>query len=89
MIKIDRHTVIQVLGGLMQDPGLLSEADRYTIEINDFPNTLDRFIFSAINNLYNSGDGVRVIHTADIANYLQRNEIAKNLMEKENGEVFL
>lgn len=89
MIKIDRHTVIQVLGGLMQNPGLLSEADRYTIEINDFPNTLDRFIFSAINNLYNSGDGVRVIHTADVANYLQRNEIAKNLMEKENGEVFL
>lgn len=89
MIKIDRHTVIQVLGCLMHNPGLLSEVDRYTIEINDFPNTLDRFIYSAINNLYNCGDGARVIRAVDVINYLENNQVASSLLEKENGEGFL
>lgn len=89
MIKVDRHTVIQVLGGLMNNPDLLSDVDRYTIEVTDFPNTLDRFIFTAINNLYNDGDGAKTIKTVDIINYLERNEVARTLLEKENGEAFI
>lgn len=89
MIKIDRHTVIQVLGGLMHQPSFLSEVDRYMFEVNDFPNTLDRFVFSAINNLYNSGDGARVIRAIDVINYLKSNEVANSLLEKENAEGFL
>ena len=89
MIKIDRHTIIQVLGGLMHHPSFLSEVDRYLFEVNDFPNTLDRFIFSAINNLYNSGDGARVTRSIDILNYLKSNEVANALLEKENAEGFL
>lgn len=89
MIKIDRHTVIQVLGGLMQSPSFLSQIERYQFDVNDFPTTLDRFIFSAINNLYNSGDGARIIRAIDIINYLKVNEAATNLLEKENGEGFL
>ena len=89
MIKIDRHTVIQVLGGLMQSPSFLSQIERYQFDVNDFPTTLDRFIFSAINNLYNSGDGAKVIRAIDIINYLKVNEAATNLLEKENGESFL
>lgn len=89
MIKIDRHTVIQVLGGLMNNPDILSEVDRYSIEVGDFPNTLDRLIFSAINNLYNNGDGAKIIKTVDVINYLNTNEVARKLIEKENGEVFI
>lgn len=89
MIKIDRHTVIQVLGGLMHQPSLLSNLDEFVFEVNDFPNTLDKYVFSAINNLYNSGDGARVIRTIDIIKYLESNEAAKVLIEKENGEGFL
>jgi replicative DNA helicase len=89
MIKIDRHTVIQILGSLMNKPELMSDVDRYIIEVGDFPNTLDKLIFSAINNLYNDGDGANKIKTVDIINYLNDNQIAKNLIEKENGETFI
>lgn len=89
MIKIDRHTVIQVLGSLMANPDILSEVDRYTIEVGDFPNTLDKLIFSAINNLYNNGDGAKIIKSVDVINYLNTNQVAKQLIEKENGEIFI
>ena len=89
MIKIDRHTVIQVLGGLMNRPDYLNDVDKYRFELSDFPTSLDKFIFSAINNLYNNGDGAGNIRSVDVINYLKGNALAAELMEKENGEVYL
>ena len=89
MIKIDRHTVIQVLGSLMLHPQYLSQVDKYIFDNDDFPNTLDKFIYSAINNLYNCGEGARVIRSIDIINVLSQNEIAAELIKKENGKAFL
>ena len=48
MIQIDRHTIIQVLGGLMNHPDLLNETDRYNLAPEDFPNSLDKYGFSGI-----------------------------------------
>lgn len=89
MIKVDRHTVIQILGALMHHPQYLNEVDKYTIEVGDFPNALDRYVFTAINNLYCDGEGVKEIKTVDVVQYLSRNDIAKNIMEKENGVDFI
>lgn len=86
MIEIDRHTVIQVLGSLMNHPDLLNETDRYNLEPTDFPKTLDRYGFSAIYNLY--VDGAERIRAIDILSLLEENAIAKNLIEKENGVAF-
>lgn len=86
MIEIDRHTVIQVLGSLMNHPDLLNETDRYNLEPTDFPKTLDRYGFSAIYNLY--VDGAEKIRAIDILSLLEENAIAKNLIEKENGIAF-
>lgn len=86
-IQIDRHTIIQVLGSLMNNPMLLSETDKYLLEPLDFNYQLDRFIFSAIYNLYLNG--AEKIHVADIDNYLKENSLAKKLMEEENGIGFL
>lgn len=87
MIQIDRHTVIQVFGSLMNQPSLLNDTDKYRLEISDFPTTLDRFIYSAIYNLYNGG--VEKIRTIDIISYLKENPTATVYLEKENGEIFL
>ena len=87
MIQVDRHTVIQVLGSLMNNPMLLSETDKYLLEPLDFNYQLDKFIFSAIYNLYLNG--AEKIHVADIDNYLKENSLAKKLMEEENGISFL
>ena len=67
----------------MSKPELLSETDKYFLEPGDFTQQLDKFIFSAIYNLYING--AEKIHAADVDNYLQQNSLAKQLMEKENG----
>ena len=90
MIKIitpDRNTIINILGGLMSQPDILNQVDKYNFEVNDFPLLLDRFIFSAIYNLYCGG--AEVIRTIDIDNYLQGNELAKKTFDEENGIAFL
>ena len=89
MIKVDRHTIIQVLGSLMNKPDYLSDTDKYRLEYSDFPYTLDKFIFSAISNLYHEGEGANKIKAIDIVNYLHNNPTADSVLKKENGEVFL
>lgn len=87
MISVDRRTVIQVLGSLMLKPNLLSDTDKYQIDPNEFQQQLDKYIYSAIYNLY--AGGAERIHTQDIDNYLRHNELATQLIEKENGIAFL
>lgn len=87
MVCADRKTIIQVLGSLMSRPELLNDIDKYQLEPTDFVQQMDKFVFSAIYNLYIGG--AESIHTTDIDIYLSKNEIAKNLMEKENGHQFL
>lgn len=89
MIRVDRHTIIQVLGGLMNKPDLLSDTDKYRLEVSDFPTTMDKFIYSAIHNLYNDGEGANNIRAIDVINYLKENVSAAGILEKENGEAFL
>ena len=87
MIQVDRNTIIQILGGLMQKPELLSDIDKYLLEPSDFSNPLDKFIFTAIYNLYTNG--AELIHAADVDNCLKDNAFATELIEKENGLIFL
>ena len=81
MVQIERNIVQQVLGTLMEKPTLLNDTDKFNLEISDFPNQIDRFIFSAIYNLYVGG--AELIHTVDIDNYLKENPLARELIEKE------
>ena len=87
MVTIDRKTVLQVIGGLMSNPSLLNDTDKYQIEPNEFPQQMDKYIFTAIYNLYVGG--ANNIHTIDISTYLDTNELAKRIMEEENGIEFL
>lgn len=87
MIQVDRNTIIQLFGSLMQNPRLLDDTDRYKIEVGEFQKTLDKYIFSAIYNLYSNG--AEKIRTVDVDNYLRTNDAAKSLMELENGVEFL
>ena len=86
MIQVERHTIVQILGSLMKKPELLSDTDKYIFDVNEFNVPLDRFIFSAIYNLFING--AESIHAVDIDNYLQQNKYAKDLMENENGIAF-
>ena len=68
VIQVDRNTIIQILGSLMCRPELLSDIDKYQLEPTDFPQHMDKLIFSAIYNLY--AGGAEKIRTIDIDSYL-------------------
>lgn len=87
MIQADRHTIIQILGGLMNKPSILNDVDKYNLETIDFPLQLDKYIFATIYNLYVGG--AERIHAIDVLNELNNNAAAKVLVEKENGQIFL
>lgn len=87
MIQADRKTVMQVFGGLMSKPELLSDTDKYQLEPSDFDLRLDKYIFSAIYNLYIQG--AEKIHVQDIDNFLSTNEVAKKILNDDNGLQFL
>ena len=84
---LDKDTVLQVIGGLMKQPQYLSEKDKYNLSIGDFPSRFEKYIFSAIYNLYK--DGARVITPTDIDNYFNAHAPAKDLFEKNNGIEYL
>lgn len=87
MVQTDRNTIIQILGSLMCRPELLSDTDKYQLEPTDFSQQLDKMVFSAIYNLYSGG--AEKIHTIDVDTYLQSNDLARELLDKNNGLSFL
>ena len=74
---------MQVFGSLMNKPELLSDTDKYQLEPSDFDLRLDKYVFSAIYNLYIQG--AKKIHVQDIDNFLSTNEVAKKIIEGKIG----
>ena len=84
---IDKETILQVLCGLMQNPTYLSQTDKYLLNLTDFSTVFEKYIFSAIYNLYQ--DGAKRITVVDIDNYFNSHPAAKAVFEKENGIEYL
>lgn len=87
MVEVDRNTIIQIFGSLMNNPNLLSDIDKYQIIPTDFSRELDKYVFSAIYNLYIGG--AQNIHATDIEMYLKSNEYAYKILTESNGISFL
>ena len=66
---------MQVICGLMKHPQYLSETDKYFLTIEDFPNRFEKYVFSAIYNLYKGG--AQNVTVVDISNYFNTHEVAK------------
>ena len=71
----DKSVLRQILGSLMQKPQLLSEVDKYSLSIADFSTKFEKYVFSAIMNLYCKG--AISIQPIDVANYLESDTIGK------------
>jgi len=84
---VDKETILQVLCGLMRHPQYLSEKDKYSLTTADFTTYFEKYVFSAIYNLYQGG--AAVITVSDIDNYFNAHEVAKSVFEKENGVEYL
>ena len=86
-MNIDKGCIRQVLGSLIKHPQYLSEIDKYSFVLTDFPSKFEKYIFSAINGLYRNG--APKIQIVDIENFLSSDEIAKKTFEQQNGIEYL
>ncbi len=83
----DKSVVQQILGGLMQRPQLISEVDKYNLNLTDFSTKFEKIIFLAIRNLYSKG--IVNIQPIDIANYLEMDTVGKKVFEQNKGIEYL
>ena len=79
----DKNSMMQVIGCLMKNTTILSQADKYDINFSDFDDLLNRYIYQAIQNFYASG--ARTISVVDLDNFFQERQEIKGEYEKRNG----
>ena len=84
---IDRRDVQQILGSLIKRPQLLSEIDKYTFDITEFPTKFEKYIFGAINGLCRNG--ANKIQPIDIENYLSTDQVGAKVFKDKNGIEYL
>lgn len=83
----DKNSIIQIFGSLMKNPLLLAETDKYILSLEDFSNSFEKYIFSAIYNLYQMG--AQKISVIDIDSYLENHEVSYEIFKKNNGIEYL
>lgn len=84
---IDKYTNQQVLGALIKNPQLLSQSDKYNLNLQDFSSKFEKILFVAISQLYNQG--LKNIQISDIENFLQTDAQAKQIFNTNNGIEYL
>jgi len=84
---IDKGCIQQVLGGIIKNPNILTETEKYNLNISDFNSTFEKLLFRAISGLYEQG--ARSINIIDIENSLNADAVAKKIFESNNGIEYL
>lgn len=79
--------VQQVLGSIMKKPQLLSHIDKYTLDLTDFDNLLERYVYVALTKLYESG--ATKIQPIDVEDCLSTNPKAEGVFQRSNGIEYL
>ena len=82
-----KGTIQQVLGSLMKHPQFLSEVDKYALTLDDFSSRFEKYIFAAIQGLWQNG--AQKITIFDVENFLEANAAAKKTFELQNGIEYL
>lgn len=65
---VDIPAIVQVIGGIYNNPTLLDETDKYTFNEEDFPEEFHKILFGSIYNLYLLG--AKEISIVSIEDYL-------------------
>lgn len=84
---VDKVCNQQVLGCLMKHPQFLSEVDKYCFTLDDFTTRFEKYILTAIIDLYRSG--ATNISALEIDNYLNVDQTAHKIFEQNNGIEYL
>ena len=84
---VDKNCIQQVLGGIIKEPSILAETEKYNLSIADFNSTFEKLLFRAISGLY--VQGARSINIIDIENSFNADLSAKKIFESNNGIEYL
>ena len=84
---IDKRDTQQIIGCLMKRPQLLSEIDKYSFVLTDFPSRFERSIYLAIEGLYRNG--ATKIQPIDIENFLEADPVSAKVFKDKNGIEYL
>ena len=84
---IDKRDIQQILGCLMKKPQLLSQIDKYSFDLTNFPTRFERSIFMAINGLYRNG--ATKIQPIDIENFIEPDQVSAKAFKDKNGIEYL
>lgn len=86
-MTIEKRTILQVLGGLIQNPQLLEDIDRYDLAPYDFEVQEYQLCFSAIYNLFHQG--VKSVDIFSIDTYLSKYPIKYSVFTNKKMTDFL
>lgn len=84
---VDKRDIQQILGCLIKKPQLLSEIDKYSFVLTDFPTRFERSIFMAISGLYRNG--ATKIQPIDIENFIEPDQVSAKIFKDKNGIEYL
>ena len=79
---VDKNCIQQVLGGIIKNPKILSEIDKYSLSIADFSSRFEKLIFQSVKTLHDNG--AEKIQIVDIENSFSLDAVAKKKKIKEN-----
>ena len=83
----DTTAVMQVIGCVFNNPGLLDYTDKYTITDEDFSNEFHRIVFGAIYKIHELGG--TSVNLQNIADFLSVRPKSKAIFEQQKGEEWL
>lgn len=84
---VDEQIILQIFGGILKKPSILTEVDVYRLDTTDFYTHFQKILFASLANMVSNG--LQRIGVADVDTYLQQHEDAYQIFNKNNGIEYL
>lgn len=84
---VDEQIILQIFGGILKKPSILTEVDVYRLDTTDFYTHFQKILFAALSNMVSNG--LQRISVADVDTYLQEHGDAYQVFTKNNGIEYL
>lgn len=84
---VDEQIILQIFGGILKKPSILTETDVYRLDTTDFYTHFQKILFASLANMV--GNGLQKITVADVDTYLQQHGDAYQTFTKNNGIEYL
>ena len=84
---IDKRSIMQVLGCLINYPNIFDRTDKYCLNVDDFAEDFHKIVFSAVNNL--KAQGLKKIEVLDIDNFLSSRPTLYKIYNNNKGAEYV